>query len=185
MSRVGKHAIPVPSGVNITYSGDSFEVSGKLGKLTNTIPELVAVEHKDNAITVKPVNESTKARALWGTVQRNLSNAVKGVSEGFVYKMDLVGVGYRASVQGKNLVLQLGFSHDVVYPLPEGVAAKCDKPTSISLTGANKQVLGQIVSEIQSHRPPEPYKGKGVIKNIQKGDTFVHQFVLRKEGKKK
>lgn len=192
MSRVGKHAIPVPSGVNIAHSGDSFEVSGKLGKLTNTIPELVVVEHKDSAITVKPVNESAKpvnesakVRSLWGTVQRNLSNAVKGVSEGFVYRMDLVGVGYRASVQGKNLVLQLGFSHDVVYPLPEGVEAKCEKPTTISLTGANKQVLGQIVSEIQSNRPPEPYKGKGVIKCIQKGNEFVHQFVLRKEGKKK
>lgn len=177
MSRVGKHAIPVPAGVNVQLSADAIEVSGKLGKIKNTLHELVDVKHTDGQITVAPVNETTASRALWGTFQRNIKNAVKGVSEGFVYDLDLVGVGYRASVQGQNLVLQLGFSHDVVYPLPEGVTAKCEKPTSVSLVGPSKQQLGQIASELQSHRKPEPYKGKGVLK---KG-----QFVLRKEGKKK
>lgn len=177
MSRVGKHAVVVPSGVNVTLTEASIEVSGKLGKIANMIPELVKIEHKDGKISVAPANESTAARSLWGTLQRNISNAVKGVSEGFTYNLDLVGVGYRASVQGQNLVMQLGFSHDVVYPLPQGVTAKCEKPTSISLMGANKQQLGQIASELQKHRKPEPYKGKGVIKQ--------GQFVLRKEGKKK
>ena len=177
MSRVGKHAVTIPAGVNIALKAGAIEVSGKLGKIQSPVSELVKVEHKDNAIHVSPANDSAAARSLWGTTQRNISNAVKGVSEGFTYKMDLVGVGYRASVQGQNLVLQLGFSHDVTYPLPEGVTAKCEKPTAISLIGADKQVLGQIVAEIQKNRPPEPYKGKGVIKE--------NQFVLRKEGKKK
>lgn len=177
MSRVGKHAIPVPAGVNVQLTADAIEVSGKLGNIKNTLHELVKVQHADGKITVDPVNETTASRSLWGTFQRNIKNAVKGVSEGFVYDLDLVGVGYRASVQGDNLVLQLGFSHDIVYPLPKGVTAKCEKPTSISLVGPSKQQLGQIASELQSHRKPEPYKGKGVLK---KG-----QFVLRKEGKKK
>lgn len=177
MSRVGKHAINVPSGVSVNLSEGSIEVSGKLGKIANSIPELVKITHSDDKISVAPVNETVAARSLWGTLQRNISNAVKGVSEGFTYNLDLVGVGYRASVQGQNLVLQLGFSHDVVYPLPAGVSAKCEKPTSISLVGPDKQQLGQIASELQKHRKPEPYKGKGVIKE--------KQFVLRKEGKKK
>ncbi len=177
MSRVGKHAINVPSGVSVNLSEGVIEVSGKLGKIQNTIPELIQVAHGDGKISVTPVNDSVTARSLWGTLQRNISNAVKGVSEGFTYNLDLVGVGYRASVQGNNLVLQLGYSHDVVYPLPQGVTAKCEKPTSISLTGADKQCLGQIASELQEWRKPEPYKGKGVIKE--------KQFVLRKEGKKK
>ena len=177
MSRVGKHAIPVPEGVTIQLTSDVIEVSGKLGKIKNTLHELVNVQHVDGKITVNPVNDTTASLSLWGTFQRNIKNAVKGVSEGFVYDLDLVGVGYRASVQGQNLVLQLGFSHDIVYPLPQGVTAKCEKPTAISLMGPSKQQLGQIASELQSHRKPEPYKGKGVLK---KG-----QFVLRKEGKKK
>lgn len=177
MSRVGKHAVAIPSGVNIAMKPGVIEVSGKLGKVESPVSELVKVEKDGESIRVTPINDTTAARSLWGTTQRNIKNAVKGVSEGFTYKVDLVGVGYRASVQGQNLVLQLGFSHDVTYPLPAGVTAKCEKPTSIALTGADKQVLGQIVAEIQKNRPPEPYKGKGVIKE--------NQFVLRKEGKKK
>lgn len=177
MSRVGKHAVAVPSGVTVSIAGGQIEVSGRLGKIAYGLSESVHISQGEDGVTVKPADETAFARSMWGTMQRNIKNAVKGVSEGFTYNLDLVGVGYRASVQGRNLVLQLGFSHDITYPLPEGVEAKCDKPTAIALMGPNKQVLGQISSELQGHRPPEPYKGKGVIKQ--------GQFVLRKEGKKK
>lgn len=177
MSRVGKHAVAVPQGVTVSISSGKIEVSGRLGKIAYDYPESVQVSQVAEGISVVPANETAFSRSMWGTMQRSIKNAVKGVSEGFTYNLDLVGVGYRASVQGRNLVLQLGFSHDITYPLPQGVEAKCEKPTSISLTGANKQVLGQIASELQGFRPPEPYKGKGVIKE--------NQFVLRKEGKKK
>lgn len=177
MSRVGKHSIPVPAGVTVTVNPGIIAISGKLGKIESPYTEAVNVLLEDGKFSVTPVNESAASRSMWGTVQRNVKNAVKGVSEGFTYTLELVGVGYRASVQGQNLVLQLGYSHDIVYPIPSGVTVKCEKPTSIALTGANKQQLGQIASELQTHRKPEPYKGKGVIKQ--------NQFVLRKEGKKK
>jgi large subunit ribosomal protein L6 len=177
MSRVGKHPVAVPQGVQVTIADNTISVKGKLGTISCDFPDVVTVTHSDNKILVAPVNESIFARSMWGTLQRNIKNAVKGVSDGFTYNMELVGVGYRASVQGKNLVLQLGFSHDVTYPLPAEVTAKCEKPTTIALTGPSKQQLGQIVAEIAAKRPPEPYKGKGVIKE--------NQFVLRKEGKKK
>ncbi len=177
MSRVGKHAISIPSDVSVVLGEENIEVSGKLGKMRNQIPDLVKVTYLDGQIFLAPANGTVAARSLWGTLQRNISNAVKGVTQGFTYNLDLVGVGYRASVRGQDIVLQLGFSHDVIYPLPEGVSARCEKPTSISLIGADKQRLGQIASELQKHRKPEPYKGKGVIKE--------KQFVLRKEGKKK
>lgn len=177
MSRVGKHSIALPSGVSVNITPSMVEVSGRLGKISYSYPEVVKITQDQSGITVAPVNDESFSRSMWGTMQRNIKNAVKGVSEGFTYNLDLVGVGYRASVQGRNLVLQLGYSHDITYPLPQGVEAKCEKPTSIALTGADKQILGQIASELQSHRPPEPYKGKGVIKE--------KQFVLRKEGKKK
>lgn len=177
MSRVGKHAVAVPQGVTVSITGGQIEVSGRLGKIAYGLSESIQISQDASGVTVKPSNETAFSRSMWGTMQRNIKNAVKGVSEGFTYNLDLVGVGYRASVQGRNLVLQLGFSHDITYPLPQGVEAKCEKPTAIALTGANKQVLGQIASELQGYRPPEPYKGKGVIKQ--------GQFVLRKEGKKK
>lgn len=177
MSRVGKHTVTVPSGVTVNITPALIEISGKLGKVAHKQSDAVMITQTAEGISVVPATESAFSRSMWGTMQRNIKNAVFGVSQGFTYNLDLVGVGYRASVQGTNLVLQLGFSHDVTYPLPAGVTAKCDKPTSISLVGANKQQLGQIASELQSYRKPEPYKGKGVIKE--------NQFVLRKEGKKK
>lgn len=177
MSRVGKHAVAVPQGVTVSINSGKIEVSGRLGKIAHDYPEAVKITQEAEGIKVQPANESDFARSMWGTMQRNVKNAIKGVSEGFTYNLDLVGVGYRASVQGRNLVLQLGYSHDITYPLPQGVEAKCEKPTTIALMGADKQVLGQIASELQGYRPPEPYKGKGVIKE--------NQFVLRKEGKKK
>jgi large subunit ribosomal protein L6 len=177
MSRVGKHPIQIPSGVNVTINGNVIEASGKLGKLSRILPEGVIVEHTNSAISVKPANESKQSRMLWGTIQRQISNMINGVANGTTINLDLVGVGYRASVQGQNINVQLGFSHDVVYPIPQGITIKCEKPTSIAITGADKQLVGQVAAEIRKHRQPEPYKGKGIIRE--------GEFVVRKEGKKK
>ncbi|MBI1954368.1 MAG: 50S ribosomal protein L6 [Proteobacteria bacterium] len=177
MSRIGKHAVKIPSGVNIAVDKQKVSVNGKLGSMDFEVHKLLNIEKGSDFIAVKPKDTSKEALIQWGTAQRQISNIVKGVSEGFTLNLELSGVGYRASVQGNNLVLQLGFSHDIIYPLPKGINAKCDKPTSIALTGYNKQLLGQVAAEIRSHRPPEPYKGKGVIRG--------NEFVLRKEGKKK
>lgn len=177
MSRVGKHPIQIPSGVNVTINGNTIEAAGKLGKLARAIPEGVIVENIDNTISVKPANESKQSRMLWGTMQRQISNMINGVATGTTVTLDLVGVGYRASVQGQNVNIQLGFSHDVIYPIPHGITVKCEKPTSIAISGADKQLVGQVAAEIRKHRQPEPYKGKGVIRD--------GEFVVRKEGKKK
>ncbi len=177
MSRVGKHAVKIPSDVSLTQNGQKLEVSGKLGKLSLNVPEIITIENQQNSVLFVPKNQSDEARSLWGTAQRNFSNMVKGVSEGFTVNLNLVGVGYKAAVQGSNVVIQLGFSHDVVYPIPEGVFVTCEKPTHISIKGACKQHIGQIAAEIRNHRRAEPYKGKGVIRD--------GEFVVRKEGKKK
>ncbi len=177
MSRVGKNEIKIPSDVTFTQTNLDVNVKGKLGTQSYTLPELVNLEKVDNVIKLAPKGESMRARALWGTAQRTLANMVKGVSEGFTVGLNLVGVGYRASVVGNKITLQLGFSHDVEYVLPEGVTAKCEKPTEIAITGPSKQQVGQIASEIRNYRKPEPYKGKGVIRN--------GEYVVRKEGKKK
>jgi large subunit ribosomal protein L6 len=135
------------------------------------------MEKTDKGLKLTPADETMKARALWGTAQRNISNIVKGVDEGFTVNLDLVGVGYRASVNGSKIVLQLGFSHDVEYDLPKGVSAKCEKPTALAITGPSKQQVGQIAAVLRNYRKPEPYKGKGVIR--------AGEYVVRKEGKKK
>jgi large subunit ribosomal protein L6 len=126
---------------------------------------------------VKPLTESKQARMSWGSTRANLRNMVEGVSKGYVKNLEINGTGYRAAVQGKNLQLQMGYSHDVSYPIPEGIAIKCDKPTSITITGFDKQKVGQVAAEIRSYRPPEPYKGKGI--------KYEGEHILRKEGKKK
>jgi len=177
MSRVGKTVIQLPSGVNVTFGASQLDAQGKLGKLSYTIPELVSVVLEGNSLTVQPKNETQTARALWGTTQRNIANIIRGVDEGFRMNLELSGVGYRAQVQGKNLILQLGYSHDVTYPIPTGITIQCEKPTSIEISGASKQIVGQVAAEIRQHRKPEPYKGKGVIRQ--------GEFILRKEGKKK
>jgi large subunit ribosomal protein L6 len=177
MSRVGKNPIQIPSGVTVTISGNAIEATGKLGKMSMTLAEGVVVEKQENIITVKPANDSKQSRIMWGTMQRQVANLINGVANGITINLELVGVGYRASVQGQNLNVQLGFSHDVVYPIPQGITVKCEKPTSIAITGANKQLVGQVAAEIAKRRPPEPYKGKGVIRE--------GEFVVRKEGKKK
>lgn len=178
MSRVGKHPVKIASGVTINLDASSIRIEGKFGKTQFDIPSDVIVKRTENeSIVVTPANDTTKARALWGTIQRQIALAIKGVSEGITQNLELSGVGYRASVQGDMLVLQLGFSHDIRYPIPSGVIVKCEKPTSISITSHSKQQVGQMAAEIRKYRKPEPYKGKGVIR--------AGEFVLRKEGKKK
>ncbi len=177
MSRVGKNPVEVPSGVDIKIDGGLVTAKGKLGELTFQATDEVEISREENQIWVKPRDNSKRARAMWGTARARIGNLVQGVSEGFTKNMEIVGTGYRASVQGNNLNLQLGFSHDVVYPIPAGITVKCEKPTSISISGADKQAVGQMAAEIRAYRPPEPYKGKGV--------RYTDEEILRKEGKKK
>ncbi len=177
MSRVGKNPVTVPSGVEIAINDRLVSAKGKLGSLEYEATGDVEVSMEDGKIVVTPVNETKKARSMWGTARSRIQNLVTGVSEGFTKELEINGVGYRAQVQGQNLVLQLGFSHDVNYPIPEGIQVKCDKPTSISITGMDKQQVGQMAAEIRAYRKPEPYKGKGI--------KYQGETILRKEGKKK
>lgn len=177
MSRVGKHDVRIPSTVTMTQSGDVLSFKGKLGEDSLKIPDCVEVSQVEGGLRVRPKDASKQSRSMWGTIQRLLSNIVHGVSEGFTVSLDLVGVGYKAAVSGSKLTLQLGFSHDINYDIPHGVTIKCEKPTSIQITAASKQQAGAIAALLRSYRPPEPYKGKGVIR--------AGEFVVRKEGKKK
>lgn len=177
MSRVGKNPVAVPSGVDVKIDGVIVTAKGKLGELSFRATEDVEITSEEGQIWVKPRNDSKRARAMWGTARARINNLVQGVSEGFTKNMEITGTGYRASVQGSNLNLQLGFSHDVVYPIPQGITVKCERPTAISISGADKQAVGQMAAEIRAFRPPEPYKGKGV--------RYADEEILRKEGKKK
>ena len=177
MSRIGKHPVKMPAGVSAVITAEEIIVKGKMGELKTHIPRGVSVKQEADEIVVAPMSQSNAHRALWGTVRANINNLVKGVSEGFTRKLELVGVGYRAQVQGQTLKLTLGYSHDIDYKLPEGVKASCPVQTTIELTSSDKQLLGQVASEIRSYRSPEPYKGKGV--------KYDDETVLRKEGKKK
>ena len=177
MSRVGKNPVAVPGGVEIAIKDGLVSAKGKLGVLDFQAGDDVVISQEDGAVVVKPANDGKRARAMWGTVRSRIQNMVIGVSEGFTKNLEINGVGYRAAVQGQALNLQLGFSHDVTYPIPEGITIKCEKPTAISVSGADKQKVGQVAAEIRSYRPPEPYKGKGV--------KYADEVILRKEGKKK
>lgn len=177
MSRVGKKPVEIPAGVECAMNAGVFSAKGKNGQLTAPISGDVLVTIENNKVMVEPNGASKKARSMWGTTQRLVSNIVRGVNDGFVKRLEIIGVGYRASVQGKDLVLQLGYSHDVVYPIPSGISIACEKPTSIEVKGAVCQQVGQVAAEIRSFRPPEPYKGKGV--------RYEGEWILRKEGKKK
>jgi len=158
-------------------SGGEVSVKGKLGVSMLKIVDDVETTLDGNQVWVKPKTETKRARMMWGTTRALINNMVKGVSEGFTVNLEINGVGYRAAVQGKALQLQLGFSHDVNYPIPDDVTIKCEKPTSISITGKDRQRVGQIAAEIRAYRGPEPYKGKGV--------KYETETILRKEGKKK
>ena len=177
MSRVGKHPIAIPAGVTVTLNDGVISGKGKNGEFSFKVHESVSTEIADGKITFKPCDDSKVARSMWGTCRAIVAKSVAGLSAEFVKKVNLVGVGYRASVQGKNLVMQLGYSHDVIYEIPEGIKIACESPTVVAVSGANSQKVGQVIKKLQSFRAPEPYKGKGVI--------IDGQFVYRKEGKKK
>jgi len=177
MSRIGKHPVTVPDGVTLEIAGVLVTAKGKLGELSAQLTDDVEITQEDNLIWVKPRGETRMARKMWGTSRSVISNLVAGVSEGFAKKLEINGVGYRAQVQGKALNLQLGFSHDVNFPIPEGIEIKCPDQTHIEISGADKQKVGQVAAEIRAYRPPEPYKGKGI--------KYEDEYILRKEGKKK
>ncbi len=177
MSRIGKNPVEIPDGVNVAIAGNHVSVKGKLGELSQIMTDDVEISQEGNLVWVKPRNESVKARKMWGTARSVIGNLVAGVSEGFSRELEINGVGYRAQIQGKELVLQLGFSHDIRYPIPDGINIQCPDPTHINISGADKQQVGQIAAEVRGFRPPEPYKGKGV--------KYADEYVLRKEGKKK
>lgn len=177
MSRVGQKPINVPSEVNLEIAGSTVKVSGKNGALSYEVSPEVTLERKENELHVTPKDKSKKARMLWGTTRNRLSNMVEGVHNGFTVNLEINGVGYRAAMKGADLSLQLGFSHDVTYPIPEGIKVACAKPTSISITGADKQLVGQVAAEIRNYRRPEPFKGKGI--------KYENETIFRKEGKKK
>ena len=177
MSRIGKHPVKLPAGVTATISADEIVIKGKLGELKATLPSGVSVKQENDEIVVCPVSETKEHRMLWGTMRANIQNMVIGVSEGFKRKLELIGVGYKAQAQGTKLKLSLGYSHDIDYEMPQGVQCATPQPTVIELTSADKQLVGQVASEIRSYRSPEPYKGKGV--------KYEEETVLRKVGKKK
>jgi large subunit ribosomal protein L6 len=177
MSRVGKSPVAIPAGVTVQLSGRKLSAKGKLGELQLDVSDQVEAKIEGNQVVFKPVNDSKQARMVWGTTRNLVRNMVTGVSQGFQKNLEINGVGYRAAVQGKTLQLQLGYSHDVVFPIPDDVTIKCEKPTSIAISGRSKQRVGQIAAELRAFRGPEPYKGKGI-----KSDT---ETILRKEGKKK
>ncbi len=177
MSRIGKHPVSVPQGVTCHVNGHEITIKGKNGELSALTSKEVQITHEDNAILVRPSDDSQQARMLWGTWKNRIQNMVRGVSEGFTVNLEITGVGYRAAVEGKNLKLQLGYSHDVLYPIPQGIHIKCDKPTAVAVSGADRQQVGQVAAEIRAYRKPEPYKGKGI--------KYENEHIVRKEGKKK
>lgn len=177
MSRVGKSPIALPKGVETTLAGNVLTVKGALGSLTRGVNTLVNVKIEDGTITFAPADESREANALYGTERALVNNMVTGVSKGFEKKLTLVGVGYRAKAEGNNLKLELGFSHDVVHAMPEGVKVETPTQTEIIIKGVDKQRVGQVAAEVRGYRPPEPYKGKGV--------RYADETVILKETKKK
>lgn len=177
MSRVGKKPVPMPNGVTAKIDGQTVTVKGPKGELSFTVPDVVTVSDGDDGVSVMPVDDSKKARSMWGLSRSMVSNLVQGVTDGFERRLEIAGVGYRASIQGKNLQLALGFSHEVLYPIPDGIQIQCPKPTEIVIAGIEKQRVGQVAAEIRDFRPPEPYKGKGV--------KYAGEQIIRKEGKKK
>ena len=177
MSRIGKKPVAIPTGVTAAVEGQTVKMKGPKGALAVVLPDDVTVKMDKGAIKVDPKSETQRARAMWGTSRTLVANLVAGVTKGFEDKLEITGVGYRASVQGKNLQIALGYSHDVIYPIPEGIAIATPKPTEIVITGMDKQKVGQVAAEIRGFRPPEPYKGKGV--------RYSGEYIFRKEGKKK
>ena len=177
MSRIGKKPVGIPDGVTATVEGQTVTAKGPKGELQFVVNKEVLVKMEDGAITVDPRDQSKDARSKWGMSRTMISNIMTSVKDGYSKTLEINGVGYRAAMQGQNLQLSLGFSHEVVYTPPAGVTLACPKPTEITVTGHDKQVVGQAAAEIRSYRPPEPYKGKGV--------KYSDEVIFRKEGKKK
>src|SRR6266851_3132546 len=177
MSRSGKNPVAIPEGVAVDLAGQILTAKGQLGTLTLTVSTEVTATIADGAVTIAPNSETKRARAMWGTTRALVNNMVTGVGNGFTRQLDINGVGYRAAVQGETLVLQLGYSHEIPYPIPKDVRINCERPTAITVHGADRQRVGQVAAEIRSFRPPEPYKGKGV--------KYRDETIRRKEGKKK
>jgi large subunit ribosomal protein L6 len=177
MSRIGKKPVQVPAGITASIDGQKVTAKGPKGELVFVANDEIGLKLEDNAIVVTPLSDSKDARAKWGMSRTMIENILKGVKDGYERKLEINGVGYRAAMQGKNLQLALGFSHDVIYEPPQGITIAVPKPTEIVVTGINKQQVGQVAAEIREYRGPEPYKGKGV--------KYADERIVRKEGKKK
>jgi large subunit ribosomal protein L6 len=177
MSRIGKKPVALPKGVTAAVNGKTVSVKGPKGELKVTLVAEVDAKVDEHGVTLTPRTDMERADAMWGMSRTLVNNLVTGVTQGFSSKLEIQGVGYRAAVQGKNLNLQLGFSHDVSYPIPAGITITAEKPTMLTVSGIDKQLVGQVAAEIRGYRPPEPYKGKGV--------RYDGEYVRRKEGKKK
>ena len=177
MSRIGKKPVAVPSGITANVEGQTVKIKGPKGALQVVLHDDVAVKLDGGQIKVDPRFETKRARSQWGTSRTLIANLIAGVSKGFEQRLEIAGVGYRASVQGKNLQIALGYSHGIVYPIPEGITIATPRPVEIVISGSDRQKVGQVAAEIRDYRPPEPYKGKGV--------KYANEFIFRKEGKKK
>ena len=177
MSRIGKKAVAVPSGITAAVEGQTVKIKGPKGALQVVLHDDVAVKLDKGQIQVDPRSETKRARSQWGTSRTLIANLITGVTKGFEQRLEINGVGYRAAVQGKTLQIALGFSHDVNYPIPEGITIATPKPVEIVISGADRQKVGQVAAEIRDYRPPEPYKGKGI--------KYSDERIFRKEGKKK
>ncbi len=177
MSRIGKRAVSIPQGVTANVEGQTVKVKGPKGAMQLVLPDDVTAKVEGSGIKLAPRSETKRARSMWGTSRTLVLNLMSGVTKGFEQKLEITGVGFRAAVQGKTLQLQLGYSHDVNYPIPEGITIATPKPTEIVVTGSDKQKVGHVAAEIRDFRPPEPYKGKGV--------KYTGEYIFRKEGKKK
>ena len=177
MSRIGKRPVEVPKGVEIKLDGNTVNVKGPKGTRSFTAPSEIALAMEDGAVTVKPANDTQRARQMWGMSRTQIDNCVKGVNEGFSRNLVIQGVGYRAQAQGKTLKLSLGYSHDIDFAIPDGIEVKTPKPTEIEVSGIDQQQVGQVAANIREWRKPEPYKGKGI--------RYSDEYIFRKEGKKK
>jgi large subunit ribosomal protein L6 len=177
MSRIGKKPVTIPGGVTARVNGQEVAMKGPKGELKHVLVDALVAKLENNELEVAMREDTKEARAMWGMSRTMVANLITGVTEGFTKKLEITGVGYRAAVQGQNVQLQLGYSHDVVHPIPQGIQVVCPKPTEIVITGIDKQKVGQVAAELRRYRPPEPYKGKGV--------RYAGEYIFRKEGKKK
>ena len=177
MSRVGKYPVEIPAGVEIAIADGILTAKGKLGSLSFPLAESVETIVADGRVSVVPRNNERRTRMMWGTTRALVASLVKGVSAGYSKTLEITGTGYRAAVAGRNLELNLGFSHPVIYPIPDGITITTPRPTAVTITGADKQKVGQVALDIRRYRAPEPYKGKGV--------RYDDEIIRRKEGKKK